>query len=43
MSRPNYSDLNPILAAGNAIINLISKGKRLRFRHSVLELSPSVM
>uniref|UniRef100_A0A8D0W2C0 xanthine dehydrogenase n=1 Tax=Sus scrofa TaxID=9823 RepID=A0A8D0W2C0_PIG len=41
VSRPNYSDLNPILAAGNAIINLISKGKRLRFRHSVLELSPS--
>uniref|UniRef100_A0A8D0PBP2 aldehyde oxidase n=1 Tax=Sus scrofa TaxID=9823 RepID=A0A8D0PBP2_PIG len=25
VSRPNYSDLNPILAAGNAIINLISK------------------
>ncbi|XP_055254544.1 aldehyde oxidase 4-like isoform X3 [Moschus berezovskii] len=29
VSRPNYSDLNPILAAGNATINLISKeGKR---------------
>ncbi|XP_016051352.1 PREDICTED: aldehyde oxidase 4-like [Miniopterus natalensis] len=25
VSRPNFSDLNPILAAGNAIINLISK------------------
>ncbi|XP_073927459.1 aldehyde oxidase 4 isoform X2 [Castor canadensis] len=29
VSRPNFSDLNPILAAGNATINLISKeGKR---------------
>lgn len=28
VSRPNYSDLNPILAAGNATINVISKGKR---------------
>ncbi|XFF75074.1 hypothetical protein AB1E18_001293 [Capra hircus] len=29
VSRPNYSDLNPILAAGKATINLISKeGKR---------------
>ncbi|XP_070462904.1 aldehyde oxidase 4 isoform X7 [Equus przewalskii] len=25
VSRPNYSDLNPILAAGNATINVISK------------------
>ncbi|KAM7105136.1 aldehyde oxidase 4-like isoform 1-T1 [Molossus nigricans] len=25
VSRPNFSDLNPILAAGNAIINVISK------------------
>ncbi|XP_015986617.2 aldehyde oxidase 4 isoform X2 [Rousettus aegyptiacus] len=25
VSRPNFSDLNPILAAGNAVINLISK------------------
>lgn len=33
VSRPNFSDLNPILAAGNAAINLISKGKRPSFKH----------
>uniref|UniRef100_A0A8C3WD62 FAD-binding PCMH-type domain-containing protein n=1 Tax=Catagonus wagneri TaxID=51154 RepID=A0A8C3WD62_9CETA len=43
VSRPNYSDLNPILAAGNATINLISKGKRSSFRDSILELSPAVI
>lgn len=36
MSRPNFSDLNPILAAGNATINLISKGKRPSFRYSAI-------
>lgn len=46
VSRPNFSDLNPILAAGNATINLISKGKRPTFKHSVLyyhcQVAPSM-
>uniref|UniRef100_A0A2K5NNN6 FAD-binding PCMH-type domain-containing protein n=1 Tax=Cercocebus atys TaxID=9531 RepID=A0A2K5NNN6_CERAT len=36
VSRPHFSDLNPILAAGNAAINLISKGKRPSFNQSQL-------
>ncbi|XP_040828095.1 aldehyde oxidase 4 [Ochotona curzoniae] len=42
VSRPRYSDLNPILAAGNATINLISKeGKRqLPLNGAFLERSP---
>jgi hypothetical protein len=40
VSRPNFSDLNPILAAGNATINLISKGKRASSRHIYSVLIP---
>ncbi|XP_062958710.1 aldehyde oxidase 4 [Cynocephalus volans] len=42
VSRPNYSDLNPILAAGNATINLVSKeGERqIPLNGPFLERSP---
>ncbi|XP_048962513.1 aldehyde oxidase 4-like isoform X3 [Canis lupus dingo] len=42
VSRPNFSDLNPILAAGNATINLLSKeGKRqIPLNSHFLERSP---
>ncbi|XP_044097196.1 aldehyde oxidase 4-like isoform X2 [Neovison vison] len=42
VSRPNFSDLNPILAAGNATINLISKeGERqIPLNSLFLERSP---
>ncbi|XP_069851953.1 aldehyde oxidase 4-like [Dipodomys merriami] len=42
VSRPNFSDLNPILAAGNAIINLVSKeGERqIPLNGPFLERSP---
>ncbi|NP_001305103.1 aldehyde oxidase 4 [Macaca mulatta] len=41
VSRPNFSDLNPILAAGNAAINLISKGQRqIPLNGPFLERSP---
>ncbi|XP_036109228.1 aldehyde oxidase 4-like [Molossus molossus] len=42
VSRPNFSDLNPILAAGNAIINVISKeGERqIPLDGQFLERSP---
>uniref|UniRef100_A0A671G271 Aldehyde oxidase n=1 Tax=Rhinolophus ferrumequinum TaxID=59479 RepID=A0A671G271_RHIFE len=42
VSRPNYSDLNPILAAGNAIINLISKDgeRQIALDSKFLERAP---
>ncbi|XP_038171245.1 aldehyde oxidase 4 isoform X3 [Arvicola amphibius] len=42
VSRPNFSDLNPILAAGNATINVMSKeGERqIPFNGAFLEGSP---
>uniref|UniRef100_A0A8C6EJW0 FAD-binding PCMH-type domain-containing protein n=1 Tax=Microcebus murinus TaxID=30608 RepID=A0A8C6EJW0_MICMU len=42
VSRPNYSDLNPILAAGNATINLISKDgqRQIPLNGPFLERSP---
>uniref|UniRef100_A0A8C9HWC5 FAD-binding PCMH-type domain-containing protein n=1 Tax=Piliocolobus tephrosceles TaxID=591936 RepID=A0A8C9HWC5_9PRIM len=41
VSRPNFSDLNPILAAGNAAINLISKGQQqIPLNGPFLERSP---
>ncbi|XP_012510616.1 PREDICTED: aldehyde oxidase 4-like [Propithecus coquereli] len=42
VSRPNYSDLNPILAAGNATINLISKDgqRQILLNGPFLERSP---
>uniref|UniRef100_A0A452V7N7 Aldehyde oxidase 4-like n=1 Tax=Ursus maritimus TaxID=29073 RepID=A0A452V7N7_URSMA len=42
VSRPNFSDLNPILAAGNATINLISKGgeRQIPLNSHFLERSP---
>ncbi|XP_006862100.1 PREDICTED: aldehyde oxidase-like [Chrysochloris asiatica] len=42
VSRPNFSDLNPILAAGNAIINLRSKEgeRKIPINGDFLEKSP---
>ncbi|KAF3824242.1 hypothetical protein GH733_008527, partial [Mirounga leonina] len=42
VSRPNFSDLNPILAAGNATINLISKegDRQIPLNGHFLERSP---
>ncbi|XP_041524233.1 aldehyde oxidase 4 [Microtus oregoni] len=42
VSRPNFSDLNPILAAGNATINVMSKEgeQQIPFNGAFLEGSP---